>query len=64
MEKKTSIIIIIIIFIKNFVIFYPLSPQTRPLHENLVLYMNIFEMLLRTIYKLHGNKMIHFDIKV
>ena len=37
--------------------------QTRPLAENLLLYMNIFEQMLRTIYKLHGHRMVHFDIK-
>jgi serine/threonine protein kinase len=26
--------------------------------------MNIYAMLLRAIYKLHGHHMIHFDIKL
>jgi serine/threonine protein kinase len=37
--------------------------QRQPLEANLVLYMNIFEKMLRTIYKLHGHHIIHFDIK-
>jgi serine/threonine protein kinase len=37
--------------------------QRKPLEANLLLYMNIYEKVLRTIYKLHGHRIIHFDIK-